>query len=108
MKQAIFQKRALRALRKMPVQTAKYIKSKIDAYASDPASQANNVKALQGRPGIRLRVGDYRVIMLDGEVLDIIDIGPLGSIYWEATWKPSPSNAPNTTASGKRRKCSMT
>ena len=37
--------------------------------------------ALQGRPGIRLRVGDYRVIMLDGEVLDILDIGPRGSIY---------------------------
>lgn len=29
----------------------------------------------------RLRVGDWRVIMLDGEVLDILDIGPRGSIY---------------------------
>lgn len=81
MKQVIFQKRALRALRKIPAKTAKHIKSKIDAYAADPASQANSVKALQGRPGIRLRVGDYRVIMLDGEVLDILDIGPRGSIY---------------------------
>ena len=81
MKQVIFQKHALRALRKIPAKTAKHIKLKIDAYASDPASQVNNVKALNGRPGIRLRVGDYRVIMLDGEVLDILDIGPRGSIY---------------------------
>jgi len=55
--------------------------SKIEAYAEDPSSQANNVKALQGRDGIRLRVGDWRVIMLDGEVLDVLDVGPRGGIY---------------------------
>lgn len=65
----------------MPANTARRIVGKIEAYASDPASQKNNVKALQGRDGIRLRVGDWRVIMLDGEVLDILDIGPRGGIY---------------------------
>jgi len=54
---------------------------KIEAYATDPTSQANNVKALQGRDGIRLRVGDWRVIMRDDEVLDVLDIGPRGGIY---------------------------
>lgn len=55
--------------------------AKIDQYAADPASQANNVKTLQGREGIRLRVGDWRVIMCDGEVLAVLEIGPRGSVY---------------------------
>ena len=42
----------------MPRNVADLIRSKIAAYAEDPASQANNVKALKGREGIRLRVGD--------------------------------------------------
>ncbi len=54
---------------------------KVDQYAADPASQANNVKALQVREGIRLRVGDWRVIMRDGEVLAVLEIGSRGSIY---------------------------
>jgi mRNA interferase RelE/StbE len=65
----------------MPASTARRIVGKIEAYAANPASQANNAKRLQGRDGIRLRVGDWRVIMEDGEVLDILDIGPRGSIY---------------------------
>ena len=37
------------------------------AYAADPASQAANVKALKGEPGVlRLRVGDWRVVFEDG------------------------------------------
>ena len=61
---------------------AQLIRSKIEAYAQDPASQANNVKSLKGREGIRLRVGNWRVIMDDRDnVLAILDIGPRGSIY---------------------------
>jgi mRNA interferase RelE/StbE len=37
--------------------------------------------ALHGRDGIRLRVGSWRVIMIDGEILEVLDIGPRGSIY---------------------------
>lgn len=65
----------------MPANTAARIRSKIKAYAADPVSQANNVKALQGRTGIRLRVGDWRVLMEDGVVLEVIEIGPRGSVY---------------------------
>lgn len=54
---------------------------KIEAYAENPAAQTNNVKMLKGRDGIRLRVGDWRVIMHDGEVLDVLRIGPRGSVY---------------------------
>jgi mRNA interferase RelE/StbE len=64
----------------MPKNTAQRIMSKIEAYAADPASQANNVTTLKGRDGVRLRVGDWRVIMIDGEVLDILDVGPRGGI----------------------------
>ncbi|WP_035097604.1 hypothetical protein [Devosia sp. LC5] len=34
-----------------------------------------------GRPGIRLRVGDWRVIMEDGVVLEVLEIGPRGGVY---------------------------
>lgn len=54
---------------------------KIEAYANDPASQQNNVKSLKGIDAIRLRVGDWRVIMQSGVVLDVLDIGPRGGIY---------------------------
>ena len=36
---------------------------------------------LEGEDAIRLRVADWRVIMLDGEVLDIVRIAPRGSVY---------------------------
>lgn len=50
--------------------------------ALEPESQANNVTALKGREGIRLRVGDWRVIMNDdGVVLAVLDIVPRGSLY---------------------------
>lgn len=81
MKPVSYSRSALKTLRKMPRDTAERIMGKVDQYAADPASQANNVKALQGRDGIRLRVGDWRVIMRDGEVLAVLEIGPRGSIY---------------------------
>jgi mRNA interferase RelE/StbE len=82
MKQISYTKAAIRALHRMPANTSTLIRLKIEAYAQNPASQANNVKALNGRVGIRLRVGDWRVIMDDqGNVLAVLDIGPRGGIY---------------------------
>lgn len=78
----IYNTPALRALRSMPSNTAARIRSKIEQYAEDPASLSANVRKLQGRPGYRLRVGDYRVIFdEDGAVLDILDIGHRSRIY---------------------------
>jgi len=66
----------------MPANDAARVRQKIEQYARDPASLANSVKALQGEPYIRLRVGDWRVVMDDrGAVLDVVRIGPRGSIY---------------------------
>ncbi|MDQ1850577.1 type II toxin-antitoxin system RelE/ParE family toxin [Gemmobacter fulvus] len=82
MKQISYTKSAIKALRRMPTNTAMLIRTKIEAYATDPASQANNVKSLKGREGIRLRVGEWRVIMDDqGNVLAVLEIGPRSGIY---------------------------
>lgn len=81
MKDILYRPAARKALRKMPANTARRIMGKIEAYAENPSSQAANIKPLKGRDGLRLRVGDWRVIMMDGEILDILQIGPRGGIY---------------------------
>lgn len=81
MKPITYQSAARKALRTMPTNTARRIVGKIEAYAIDPAAQANNVRALKGTDAIRLRVGDWRVIMIDGAVIDVIRIAPRGSAY---------------------------
>ena len=82
MKPISYTRAALKALRKMPAETAERIIGKIEQCAEGPALQGNNVTALKGREGIRLRVGDWRVIMNgEGVVLAVLDIGPRGTIY---------------------------
>lgn len=82
MKAIAYSKSAVKTLRRIPANEARRIVDKIEQYASDPKSQANNVKALTGSPYLRLRVGDWRVIMDDqGQILDILKIGPRGDIY---------------------------
>jgi mRNA interferase RelE/StbE len=82
MKEVRYTRQALKALRKMPADMAERIITKIEQYAEEPDSLSNNVKALKGREGIRLRVGDWRVIMNDeGVVLAVLEIGPRGSVY---------------------------
>jgi mRNA interferase RelE/StbE len=61
---------------------AKRIRSKIAQYATNPASQANNVKRLTGVDALRLRVGDFRVIFKEtADTITILDLGPRGDIY---------------------------
>jgi mRNA interferase RelE/StbE len=84
MKDVVYSKTAQKTLLRIPRNWAIRIREKINAYAADPASQANNVKALQGSEGIlRLRVGDWRITMVDGVVLEILEIKPRGSAYKE-------------------------
>jgi mRNA interferase RelE/StbE len=76
-KSVAYSKSALKVLGRMPAKLAKQISGKVE-----PRSQANNVKALVGSPYIRLRVGDWRVIMDDkGNVLAVLEIGARGDIY---------------------------
>ncbi len=81
MKQISYTTAALKSLRKMPVNTSRRVVSKIKAYAENPVSQANNVKALKGQDAIRLRVGDWRVVMIDGVVIEVLKIAPRGGSY---------------------------
>jgi len=81
MKPITYTRSALKSLRRMPANTAKRIVAKVEEYAADPTAQANNVTALKGRSGIRMRIGDWRVIMDDGAVLAVLEIGPRGGVY---------------------------
>ena len=82
MKQIAYSKSSIKVLRRLPANEAKRITAKIEQYARDPQSLANNVKPLVGSSYIRLRVADWRVIMDDqGVVLDILKIGPRSSVY---------------------------
>ena len=66
----------------MPANTAQRIRAKIEQYAADPASLANNVKRLRGGKEMRLRIGDWRVVFReDGVVLTVIRIAPRGEAY---------------------------
>lgn len=77
-----YSKDALKVLKRMPRPEAQRIRRKITAYAEDPAAQRNSVKALVGSEYVRLRVGDWRVIMDNrSTVLLVLKIGSRGDIY---------------------------
>jgi mRNA interferase RelE/StbE len=81
-KKIAYSNQARKALLRLAADDARRIRSKIEQYADDPASLANNVKKLQGRNGFRLRVGDWRVIFEESaEVIDVLAIGPRSSVY---------------------------
>lgn len=81
MKQVVLLPNAAKALRKHRAD-AERILSKIEAYSANPKSFANKIKAMQGSSGLRLRVGEYRVIFeeTDSEII-VTKIGPRGSVY---------------------------
>ena len=53
---------ALKALLRMPSNTARLIRTKVEQLAADPFAPNNNVKRLKGMDAFRLRVGDWRVV----------------------------------------------
>jgi len=80
----LFTKQADKALRKMSRPTARLIREKLTQLAPDPYAHNPNVTRLQGRPGYRLRVGDWRVIYEiqdDQLIILILKIAPRGGIY---------------------------
>ncbi|MBK8458160.1 MAG: type II toxin-antitoxin system RelE/ParE family toxin [Phyllobacteriaceae bacterium] len=83
MRTVAYSREAEKALRRMPANVAQLIVAKINQFARDPASLANNVKALAGMSDyLRLRVSDWRVILReDGLVVAVIRIAPRGEAY---------------------------
>lgn len=83
-KKIAFSKQAVKTLSKLPANESARIRSKLRQYADDPASQANNVKRLQGQDAYRLRVGGWRVIFDENDVvIDVIKVGARGDVYKE-------------------------
>lgn len=79
-----YSRTALKALTRMPRNSATRIRGKIRAYADDPSSQANNVAAMKGEDSlVRLRVGDWRIAMRDGDTLHVLYVTSRGSAYRE-------------------------
>ena len=80
----ILSKQADKTLRKLPRNVADQIQGKLIDLARNPHAPNNNVTAMQGRPGFRLRVGDWRVIYeVEDDVLRIyvFRIAPRGEVY---------------------------
>ena len=87
MHRIIFTKNAAKSLQKMPRNTAKLIREKLEVIATDPHTDLPNAKKLHNRSGFRLRLGDWRVIY---EVQDeqliilVLKIAPGGEVYRES------------------------
>ena len=82
MKEIAYSRAAVRTLARMPRNLADRIRARIRAYARDPASQARNVRRLRGAEGfLRLRVGDWRVVMRDPDTLEVLHIATRGHAY---------------------------
>ena len=80
----LFTKQADKTFRKMPRNTAQIIREKLAQLAVDPYARNPNVTKLQGRPGYRLRVGDWRVIYEiedDWLIILVLKIAPRGGAY---------------------------
>lgn len=73
---------AVRALRKLDPQVRRRIQGAIALLAQDP--RPPGARALQGRPGLRVRVGDYRIIYTvqdDVLVVVVVRLGHRRDVY---------------------------
>jgi mRNA interferase RelE/StbE len=84
MYEILFTRQAVRTLRSMPRSTVNRIRGKLDQLAQNPYASNPNVTKLQGRPGYRLRVGDWRVIYdleNDRLVILVLKVAPRREVY---------------------------
>jgi mRNA interferase RelE/StbE len=78
----VYSKDAIRTLNRMPANEARRIRAKVQQYADNPASLANNVKKLRDSRYHRLRIGDWRLIFCeDGTVVDVVRVAARGEAY---------------------------
>ena len=75
---------AIGALRKMPRPYIRNIRRELDKLAENPERRDIDVAKLRGRPGYRLRVGDYRIIFErdnKARIIDVLRIASRGQAY---------------------------
>lgn len=73
---------AARALRKLDPPVRRRVQGAIALLAHDPRPPA--ARALRGRPGLRIRVGDYRIIYTvaaDVLLVVVVTLGHRGEVY---------------------------
>jgi mRNA interferase RelE/StbE len=73
---------AVRALRKLDPPIARRVQGAIALLAQDPRPPA--ARALKGRPGLRVRVGDYRIIYTahdDVLLVIVVTVGHRRDVY---------------------------
>ena len=68
---------AVRALRKLDPQVRLRVQGAIALLARDP--RPPSARALRGRPGLRVRVGDYRIIYLVEDNVLLVVVVRLGN-----------------------------
>ena len=69
---------------RMPRNTARLIREKIEMIAADPYADHPNAKKLQGREGYRLRVGGWRILYkIESEqlLIMVLKIAAHGEVY---------------------------
>jgi len=82
MRIVVFTSQARKDMRRLPRDLSDRIVSKLNQLAKDPASLANNVASLKGQEALRLRVGDWRVILsLSDDRITVHRVAPRGSAY---------------------------
>lgn len=80
----VIEREAAKALDRTPTNLQRLVLRKLRELAADPYARNNNVKKLVGRPGFRLRVGDWRIIyeLRAAELIVlVIKFGHRSSIY---------------------------
>ena len=78
MKEIAFTTAALRQWTKLTPATRERIKAKLEAFAT---TGAGDVKRLKGQEGCRLRIGDWRVVFIDGSTVIVVAVGHRREIY---------------------------
>ena len=79
MKEVAYTAAARRQLRKLDVQVQERIKGKLADYV---AGESVDVITLQGEPGARLRVGDWRAIFVETDTtIEVRAVGHRSEIY---------------------------
>jgi mRNA interferase RelE/StbE len=79
MKLIVYTTSATRQLRKLPPSVRERLIGKLHRYAD---AGPGDVKALVGQPGARLRIGNYRIVLVESETtISVRAIGHRREIY---------------------------